>query len=139
MNQEKLKKISDKNKVMRKQLAKITSAKLSLQEKGILTFWIFVEYEDYGNQGIGGFCLDDFNKEQNKRIGTAYGCEMIRMLLKTLNVDDLSESIGQIIWVHGKGKGLRFEPKGISQLKVNNSKSKPFIFNDIYNEFVLKK
>jgi len=46
-----------------KQLAKITSAKLSIQERGILTFWIFVEYECGGGQGLGGLALDEYDKE----------------------------------------------------------------------------
>ena len=32
-------------------------------------------------QGIGGIALDEYCKEKKERIGTAYGCEMIRRLL----------------------------------------------------------
>jgi len=37
---------------MNKQLAKITSAGLEIKERGILNFWIFVDYEDGGSQGV---------------------------------------------------------------------------------------
>ena len=33
---------------MNKKLAKITSAKLEIKDRGILNFWIFVEYEEGG-------------------------------------------------------------------------------------------
>lgn len=33
---------------MNKQLAKIKSAGLEIKERGILNFWIIVDYEEYG-------------------------------------------------------------------------------------------
>lgn len=121
---------------MEKQLAKISKAKLEIQERGMLNFWIYVDYEDSGSQGIGGICLDEYDKEKEKRVGTAYGCEMIRRLLLELQVDDFAEMAGQHIWVHGEGSGLSFKPKGISALSSNNSKSEPVIFKDIADEFI---
>ena len=48
-----------------KKLAKITSAKLHHKERGILNFWIHVDYEDFGSQGIGGLALDQWDKEKS--------------------------------------------------------------------------
>lgn len=104
---------------MNKQLAKIKSAELEIQERGILNFWINVDYEDGGSQGIGGIALDTYDKEKKRRIGTAYGCEMIRRLLLALDVNDFSEMKGKIIWVLGEGEGLMFKPKGIKRLDVD--------------------
>lgn len=112
-------------------LAKITKATLEIKERNILNFWIHVEYETGGSQGIGGIVLDDYDKERKTRVGTAYGCEMIRRLLLTLNVDDLSEAKGKIIWVHGTGEGFNFSPTGIEQLHITNKDAKPFIFADV--------
>ena len=120
---------------MNKKLAKITSAKLEIKERGILNFWIFVDYEDFGRQGIGGLALDQWDKEKDRRVGTAYGCEMIRRLLDTLNVNDFSEMKDKMIWVHGEGDGLRFKPKGIEPLKVSGLKKEPLIFDDVFSEF----
>ena len=121
---------------MSKQLAKISSAKLNIRERGILTFWIHVDYENGGSQGIGGFSLDDYCKEKNDRIGTAYGCEMIRCLLLELCVNDFSEMVGKHIWVIGHGEGFAFKPTGIQALRVDNRRSKPVIFQDVVKQFV---
>lgn len=120
---------------MAKQLAKISGARLEIKERGILNFWIMVDYEEGCSQGIGGYALDKYDQEKNERVGTAYGCEMIRRLLIALNVDDFSEMKGKHIWVIGDGEGLSFKPSGISALNTDNSKAKPVIFKDIAKEF----
>lgn len=119
---------------MKKQLAKITSAKLEIQERGILNFWIFVKYENGGNQGIGGIALDEYSKEKEGRIGTAYGCEVIRQLLLCLGVNDFSEMKGKMIWAIGEGEGLNFMPKGIETLAVDGEKKK-VVFSEIFESF----
>ena len=119
---------------MNKQLAKIESARLEIQERGILSFYITVKYEEGGCQSVGGIALDEFHKPSDKRIGTAYGCELIRSLLIELEVNDFSEMENKIIWVHGEGEGFNFKPKGVSALKSNNNKSKPVIFDEILLE-----
>jgi len=121
---------------MIKKLAKITSAKLQIQERGILTFWIHIVHEDGGCQAIGGFALDDYDEKTESRVGTVYGCEMIRRLLLELDVDDFSEMKDQIIWVYGEGEDFNFRISGLSKLKVNGGNDKPLIFVDILNEFI---
>jgi hypothetical protein len=120
---------------MNKKLAKIRKAHLEIQERGMLNFWIHVDYEEGCSQGVGGITLDEYNKEKMRRIGTAYGCEMIRRLLLELGVNDFSEMQGRQIWVYGEGDGLSFTPKGVSALKTDNPKSNPVIFADIAAEF----
>ena len=124
---------------MEKQLAKIENAKLEIKERGILNFYIFVHYEDGGHQGVGGIALDTFDKEKDCRIGTAYGCEMIRRLLLTLDVNDFSEMKDKHIWVHGEGYGFNFKPKGVESLSVDSDKPKKLIFDDVYKEFYGEK
>jgi len=122
---------------MNKQLAKISKAGLEIQERGILNFWINVDYEEGLSQGIGGISLDQYDKEKEDRRGTAYGCEMIRRILLELCVNDFSEMKGKRVWIYGEGAGFGFEPKGISSLKTDNPKSKPVIFSEIAAEFGL--
>ena len=49
---------------MKKRLAKISKATLQKKENGILFFWVFVDYEEMGSQGIGGIALDDYDKDK---------------------------------------------------------------------------
>ncbi|NCB44443.1 MAG: hypothetical protein EOM59_17765 [Clostridia bacterium] len=123
---------------MNKQLAIIRSAGLEIKERGILNFWINVNYEEGYSQGIGGIALDSYDEEKARRIGTAYGCEMIRRVLLALDVNDFSEMKGKIIWVIGKNKGLSFKPKGIQQLAINGG-GDAVIFDDIAAEFGLRE
>lgn len=121
---------------MERKLAKISSATLNIKDRGILNFWIMVDYEDGLSQGIGGITLDEYDKEKKRRVGTSYGCEMIRRALETLGVNDFSEMAGRHIWVIGEGKGIGFEVKGFAPLRVDNSKAVDFIFSDVADEFI---
>jgi len=125
---------------MTKQLAKIKSASLEIKERGILNFWIHVDYEEGCSQGIGGICLDEYDEEKGVRVGTAYGCEIIRQLLIEIDVDDFSDMSGKLIWVLGDGEGFGFKPKGIKALSVNSDKvGDGVVFDDIACEFLKGK
>ncbi len=120
---------------MNKQLAKVTKATLQIQECDILMFYVFVDYEEGTSQGIGGgICLDTYDKDKKKRVGTAYGCEMIRQCLTVFNVDDFSEMKGKYIWVIGEGEGFSFKPTGFQSMAVDG-KVKTFMFDEVYQEF----
>ena len=120
---------------MNKVLAKIKSANLEIKERGILNFWINVDYEDGCSQGIGGLALDSYDNIKERRVGTAYGCEMIRRILLTIGVNDFSEMKGKIIYILGDGEGFLFKPKGIQMLNAECKDSKPLIFEDVLSEF----
>ena len=117
-------------------LAKVSRASLEIQERGILNFWIHVDYEEGCSQGVGGIVLDDYNKELKERVGTAGGCEVIRQLLLLFQVNDFSEMKGKYIWVVGEGEGLSFNPKGLKALHGDKpGEVKEVIFKDIFDKF----
>lgn len=121
---------------MNKKLARITKAGLEIKERGILNFWIHVNYEDGFSQGVGGLALDEYNKATKQRQGTAYGCEIIRRILIALGVNNLHEAEGVILYVIGEGDGLHFKPKGIARLDLDGGKS--VIFDEVASQFVDK-
>ena len=118
-----------------KQLAKISKASLEIQERGILNFWIHVDYESGCSQGVGGLCLDAYDKDKESRVGTAYGCEMIRQLLIELKVNDFSEMKGKHVWILGEGEGLSFKPTGVQALKGDGGSDDGVVFADIAAQF----
>ena len=119
-----------------KKLAKVQSARLEIKDRGILMFYITVNYEEGCSQNVGGLCLDTYDKENKTRIGTAYGCEMIRRCLLEFDVNDFSEMKGKYIWVLGEGKCFDFTPKGLQKLVVDGGKEKePFIFSEVFEQF----
>tara|TARA_R100000664_G_C2757940_1_gene146489 strand:+ start:3755 stop:4129 length:375 start_codon:yes stop_codon:yes gene_type:complete len=121
---------------MNKKLARITKAGLEIKERGILNFWIEVNYEDGFSQGVGGLALDEYNETTKKRQGTAYGCEIIRQLLIVLDVNNLNESEGITLYVIGEGDGFNFEVKGIERLHLDGGKS--VVFGDVASQFIDK-
>ena len=122
---------------MIQKLARINKANLEIQDRGILNFWIMVDYEEGMSQGVGGIALDTYDEVKGERVGTAYGCEVIRQLLLTLDVNDFSEMKGKMIYVLGEGSGLAFTPKGIKTLQLNGGKE--VIFNKILADFPVGK
>lgn len=118
---------------MNKSLARVSSAHLEIQERGILNFWIHVDYENFGSQSIGGICLDTYDKNKERRIGTAYGCEMIRQLLLVMGVNDFSEMKGKMFYVLHEGEGFNIKPKGIERLALDGGKS--VVFDDVLSMF----
>ena len=121
---------------MNKQLAKVTSAALSIQDRGILTFWIFVDYEEGCSQGVGGICLDTYDEGKKRRVGTAGGLEVIRQILLAFKIDNLHELKGRHIWVLGEGEDLSFTPRGVQPLRTDNSEATPVIWAEIFSDMV---
>ncbi len=114
---------------MIKKLATITKAGLEIKNRGILTFWLMVDYEDGLSQGVGGNALDQYDKKLKTRVGTTYGTQMIIELLQLLDVNNLHEATGQNIWVLGKDEGFNFKPLGIQALR--NGTGKKLIFSEV--------
>jgi len=119
---------------MTQELATISKATLEIKERGILNFWIFVDYENGTSQGVGGIALDSYSHKKKRRVGTDYGCEVIRQLLLCLDVNDFSEMAGKTIFVLGEGSGLGFKPKGIKAIRKDGGKE--VIFSKIADEFI---
>lgn len=83
--------------------AKITSTFLGIEDHGIFSFTLMLDYGGSG-QGFGQYCLDTPKKnkkgEFEKREGTAKGCDVLLEILRVLEVDS---------WEKLKGVHLRAE------------------------------
>jgi hypothetical protein len=71
--------------------AVIIGTMLGIEDHGILTCYVYLDYGDSGHQGFGGYSLDGPRKDGNGkhlgRFGSAFGMEFIRRLLDTLGVE----------------------------------------------------
>lgn len=76
---------------MNKQLCNVTKVCTSYQDRHILILDVFVDLESGGSLSVFNMCLDTYDQDKKQRIGTAYGCEMIRQTLDFFGVDDLSQ------------------------------------------------
>ncbi len=63
--------------------AQITKAEIEIEDHGILTVGLHLEWPS-GGVVFGGHGLDGYDKEKKKRVGVAYGAEYIRRILEAL-------------------------------------------------------
>lgn len=88
-----------------KHLGKVTSAYLGMQDRGFLTFMITIDYDDAGTQGFGNFALCTWDKEKDRRVGTALGADAIIKLLTLFKVDTFDKIKGRTVFaLKDKGK-----------------------------------
>ncbi len=76
--------------------AKITSTMLGIEDHGIMTFFLNLDYGG-SSQGAGGYSLDEYSKEQDRRIGGSSGCELIRSILEIVGVETWEDLPGKHI------------------------------------------
>ena len=76
---------------MNKQLCNVTKVCTSYQDRRILILDVFVDLESGGSLSVFNMCLDTYDQDKKQRVGTAYGCEIIRQTLDFFGVDDLSQ------------------------------------------------
>lgn len=85
--------------------AKITNVKLGKQDRGILTFGISLDIQDGWGTVYGGYALDEWVPELEKRVPTQAGFECITTIMDVIGVDEWSELVGQPIRIIDEGLG----------------------------------
>ena len=82
--------------------AKITETKLGcLHDRGIMTFWIMLEFGS-GGQGLGGYAMDSYCKTAQNRLQTSLTGEVVHGILSALELDsweDLKVSTFAFLWI----------------------------------------
>ena len=76
---------------MNKVLCNVERVCTSYQDRKILILDVWVELEDKGSFSCFNMVLDTYDKERERRVGTAYAAEMIIACLDFFGVDDLSQ------------------------------------------------
>lgn len=76
---------------MKKQLCNVTKVETNYQERKILILDVWVELEDGGGLSCFNVVLDNWDEDKKRRVGSAYGCEMIIQCLDFFGVNNLSE------------------------------------------------
>ena len=76
---------------MIKHLCKVTGASLRYQDRKIMVLNLFVNLEDGGGLVVFNNVLDSYDETRKHRVGSAYGCELIRQTLDFFGVSDLHE------------------------------------------------
>jgi hypothetical protein len=126
----------------RKDIAKITSTMLGVEDHGILTCSLVVEYGKGSGQSVGGYCLDGPVKDSDGkfagRVGTGYGMEFVSRIMRACGVSSWEKLTGRTIFV------LQDLPEGSSALGtsavvgIENLPTEPgerFIFAELVDQF----
>lgn len=90
---------------LKEENAKITNVTLGRHPHyRIMEMSVSIEYSG-GGQSIGGYCLDSYNKETDRREGTAYGLDFIIRMLETVGVDSIDDMLGKSVRIRHEGWG----------------------------------
>lgn len=108
-----------------RQLGKIDDVNLTIEDHGILTLQIGFDFGGT-HQGFGGYCLDTYNKETDRREGHASGTDFILRLLKTFGVSKLSDIEGKPAYALRDDRGVKII--GIETPEFDGSKK--FLIED---------
>lgn len=82
--------------------AKITATTFGVEDHGILTCWLYLEWEG-GGVGFGGYSLDGWSQKDQKRIGSGLGLDFLTRIMEVVGVEK---------WEDLKGKYIRLETEG---------------------------
>ena len=126
---------------MIKKLALVEKMYLDYQERHILIVNCLVSYEDedFGSQNIMNIVLDTWDKEKQKRVGTAEGMTFLIDLLDFFGVNNLTEVKNQYIYVLVDEDKLWYDnAQGIEHLTTNPNKQcsiKKMVFKDYFSSW----
>ena len=92
--------------------ARIKSTMLGREDHGIMTFMIYINADNF-SCGVGGYCLDQYDRETKTRVFRAESMEAISKVLEVVGVDK---------WEDLPGKYIRFEDNGWGSIvtKIGN-------------------
>jgi hypothetical protein len=120
----------------RQQIARIASTFLGVQDHGVFTASLRLDYGDGGAQAAGGYALDDPAPERGgRRIGTARGMEFVARTVRACGVDSWEAVRGRTVFALIDGEGMRGEVRGIQNLPTEPGER--FVFADVMDKEAL--
>lgn len=83
---------------------RITETMLGTEDRGILTFYLFIEL-DGGVGGFGGYALDGWNEKKGMRVASAAGLQAIAEIMKCVGVKKWEDLAGKYVRCESEGWG----------------------------------
>jgi hypothetical protein len=85
------------------ELAKVESVDLFIEDHGILTLFVNLDYGGT-HQGFGGYSLDGYDETLKRRVGTAGGTDFILRILNMFKVSKLEDIKGRSVYAIKQGE-----------------------------------
>jgi len=118
-----------------KKIAKVSSATLGMEDHGIWTVWVQLDYGGAG-QGAGGYSLDTPKKDAEGkhlgRVGTDFGMQFIMRVCEACGVEEWSKLKGRTVYALFDATGWGEAVKGLAPLPMEPGK--PFWFDQCASE-----
>jgi len=118
--------VNELNSTLTKQLARVEDCYMEIEDHGILTCWLSLAKEEGLHQSFGGYSLDGYDKEVERRVGTASGMDWILRLLQIFGVDRLEKIKGKMCYALYENDSQLI--KGIKTLDIDGGKE--FLISD---------
>ncbi len=91
--------------------AKIKSTMLGIEDHGIMSFFVNIEWPGAGC-GFGGYALDGHAGEGKPRTGCGHGYQAIRRILETVGAASWEKLPGTLVRIEEQGWGGRLTKIG---------------------------
>lgn len=115
-------------------IAKARKASICREDHGILTVYLDFDYGSSG-QGIPGYALDSWDREQERRVGDKRSIEFIAAIMDAFGVDAWEDIQGRTIHVlHNEGQGGFGGGLIVGLEPLPTEKGKRVIFADVFAE-----
>lgn len=92
------------SKTLHGEIAKVERVFVGFEDHNIFTIAVELGYGG-AHQSFGGYALDEWSQQHQRRLGTAAGMDMLVQLTKLFQVDDLHRAVGKYVYA------LREEPR----------------------------
>lgn len=119
------------------ELGTIDGTMLGIEDHGIMSFFLYIDYLNGGTQGSGGYALDGYNKEHEKnkklysRTGVAGSILLIRRILETVGVSNWEDLKGKKVFALREGDTFNALSRGLMSA---NDPDKYFLFEDCFTD-----
>ena len=107
--------------------AQITGTMLGREDHGIFTFMIYIKCDGWAC-GVGGYALDYYDKESDKRVYSAKSLEAVSRILDVVGVDKWEDLKGKYIRIKDNGWGSTVDEIG------NLIENKWFNFREFFSK-----
>ena len=117
-------------------IGKATRASICREDHGILTVDLQFDYGSSG-QGIPGYALDGWNREEERREGDKRSIEFIAALMEAFGVDRFEDIKGRTVMVlHEEGKSGFGGGLIVGLEPLPTEKGKRVIFTDVFAKLI---
>ncbi len=110
------------------QLARVDDVFFGYEDHGILTMSVALDYNGSSHQSFGGYCLDSFDKDLDRRIGTAAGMDYIIQIMKVFGARSLDEIKGKMCFAIKDEEGYFGKVIGLKQIPQDGDRK--FLIKD---------